>query len=169
MNSKKKRVSVKDTLSKKVYLAGSCEAVSKDKRSEWRYYCESWFKENADGFTTINPVAFYDYDCCNHNTDSEVFRFFHRKVKEADVVLVNLENIRQSVGTICELAWAYDHGIPIIGFYTDGVVKHYSILEDQNIQRGIFHSWVVEICDRIECGISSMNEAMKYIRDYYYE
>lgn len=149
-------------MSKIVYLAGSCECESLASRSTWRSICEKWFEENSDGFTVVNPVAYFDYSRNDHKSDTEVFRFFNRKVKESDVILVNLRNIRKSVGTICELAWAYEHNIPIIAF-SGGENE----MEDEDVQRQIFHSWVVEMCDRIEVGMNAMVNALEYIKVIY--
>lgn len=147
---------------KKIYLAGSCEAESLEGRSAWRNICEEWFEKYTDGFVVINPVAYFDYSRNDHKSDAEVFRYFNRKVKESDLILVNLKNIRKSVGTICELAWAYEHNIPIVGVYEEQLEN-----DDTDIQKQIFHSWIIEMCDRIEFGHNGMINAMKYITAYY--
>lgn len=162
MSLKKRKASAKVILYKKVYLAGSCEASTEFERTQWRKCCEKWFDLHAIGISVINPVVFYDYSRRDFHRDSEVLRFFHHKIKEATVVLVNLNNIRKSVGTICELAWAYEHNIPIVGFYENSVT-----VPTEELQREMFHSWIVDICNRIEVGSNAMEEAMKYI-DYYY-
>ena len=136
---------------KKIYLAGCCEKVRKEERTIWRNECEKWFKANTDGFSVINPVSYFDYDGNDHQSESEVFRFFRRKVEESDIVLVNLENIRQSVGTICELAFAYKKDIPIIGFNS---VQY----------RPDHHSWIDIMLDR---SFIKAEDAMEYIKNYY--
>lgn len=161
MTIRKRKAGVKDTLYKKIYLAGSCEAESLNDRSIWRTICEEWFKKNTDGFIVINPVAYFDYSRSDHKSDTEVFRFFNRKIKECNIILVNLKNIRKSVGTICELAWAYEHNIPIIGFTSTREEN------DLDIQRKIYHSWIVEMCDRIETGYNALDDSLNYIKTYY--
>lgn len=133
-----------------VYLAGACECETKEVRSGWRKECEELLAGDVgSGFSVFNPLAFFDYDCLRHQSESEVFRFEHRAVvQKANVVLVNLTNIRRSVGTICELAWAYDHDVPIVAFG--------STLD--------LHPWILTMCDRI---VSNLEGAVEYIKEYY--
>ena len=134
---------------KRIYLAGCCEKATKEERTAWRNDCEKFFQNHTDGFCVINPVSYFDYDQDNYQSDSEVFRFFRRKVEECDVVLVNLKDIRQSVGTICELVFAYQNDIPIIGF---------------NCTNYQSHPWIDEMLDRTFDGLKA---AIDYIQYYY--
>lgn len=135
---------------KTIYLAGSCEQATEDERTGWRKKCEKWIKKYADGFGAFSPVAYFDYSRADYQSESEVFRFFRRKVEAADVILVNLSNIRQSVGTICELAFAFQKNIPIIGF---NMGVNY-----------VEHPWLEEMMDR---KFQEIDDALEYIRNYY--
>lgn len=141
---------------KMVYLSGSCKNETLDDRSGWRSDCVTWFCKNADRFIAFNPVAYFDYDRNDHKTELEVLDFERRAVKKSDVMLVNLRNIEKSVGTICELAWAFEYDIPIVAFY-----------ESEDEYELQLHPWIENMCDRIECGIGAMEKALRYVRDYY--
>jgi nucleoside 2-deoxyribosyltransferase len=101
-------------------------------------------------------VAYFDYDRNDHKTELEVLDFERRAVKKSDVMLVNLRNIEKSVGTICELAWAFEYDIPIVAFY-----------ESEDEYELQLHPWIENMCDRIECGVGAMEKALRYVRDYY--
>ncbi|WP_342759544.1 hypothetical protein [Kineothrix sedimenti] len=146
---------------KKIYLCGACEQVSFEESQKWRVESEEWFEKNAEGFICINPNDYFEYDKSYHKTDSEVFRFLLRKVRESDVVLVNLDSIRQSVGSIVEIHEAFVNNIPVIGFYNrDKKLKNKD-------KKSLFHSWIYEMVDRIETGSHAHEWAMNYIKDYY--
>ena len=135
---------------KKVYLSGNVENRNRQEKSIWRKTCEEWFKNNTDGFIVIDPLAFYSYDWIDYESHFEVFRFCHRKIKESDIVLVNLSNIRKSVITICELVFAYERDIPIIGFNCD-----------YNYEP---HPWIDVMLDR---KFVDVELALDYIKNYY--
>lgn len=153
---KKRKASVWVIYMKKmVYLSGACKNETYEERASWRRKCGEWFNDFSNDFTVFNPVDYFDYSRGDHQSELEVFKFEHRKVKEAAVILVNLKNANQSVGTIAELAWAYEKDIPIIGFY-DG---------ENDISH--VHEWIKLMCDRTFDGKDAMNNALEYIEDYY--
>lgn len=142
-----------------IYLSGAMEAYDgTDKAKEWRERVKEFFSIYCTNVRIISPVDFYSYDSNYHQSEFEVFRFDLRKTKEADVILVNLNDIRKSIGSVIELYEAYKNGSTIIGFLDD----------EPNIQELIkqIHPWVYCMCDRIETGNNSMERAMYYIKDY---
>lgn len=143
-----------------VYLAGSCEGVSFEERARWRGVCEEWLAKNCERLSAVNPVSFYDYGRSDHKSDAEVFRFDRRMVQNSKIVLVNLANERNSVGTICEITMAYEKNVAIIGFYEGEDLSEMEM-------KILFHPRVVEMCDRIETGENAMEKALEYIRNYY--
>ena len=64
------------------------------------------------------------------------------------MVIVNFNDM-YSLGSMSELAIAYDRRIPIIGF-------------DDNKQE--LHPWQIEMCNRI---FDDMDEMLDYVEDYY--
>lgn len=146
---------------KYVWLCGASEKVSFEDGNNWRKECVSWFKSFSKHFRAWNPNDYYNYSERRHNSDLEILLFCLRKVTESKVILVNLDNIRMSVGSIVELAWAYLLRKPVIGFY-----EGYKGKDDDEL-RDIIHSWVYEFCWRIELGDGAMLNALDYIEEYY--
>ena len=148
-------------MSKLIYLAGSMEAYSgTDKARAWREEAKKYFDEYSEYFECISHVDFYDFGSDNSQNNHEVMRFDLRKVRESDIVLVNCNDLRKSIGTCDEIFYAYMTGKPIIGFLDDNT--------DQNTARNLIHPWKYEQLDRLELGEGSMYKAMDYIRNYYY-
>lgn len=136
---------------------------SESKEAErWRNEAKEYFSRYALNFECISPVDYYRYGSHLHKTDTEVFRFDLRKVKEADIILVNLHNIRKSLGTNDEILYAYLNGKPVIGFIeTENELNGEEIIE-------LIHPWKYIQIDRIETGRDAMLKAMEYIKDYYF-
>lgn len=148
----------------KIYTAGAMEAYQgTDKAKIWRKTARIYFEKfrlNAINVRVINPTDYYNFDCKLDNNDCEIFRFDLYKVKSADVVLVNLDSIRQSIGTCIEVYEAYRSGIPVIGFLD-------SEISSKDELRNKIHTWVYECCTRIETGNRAFENALEHISDYY--
>lgn len=144
----------------KIYLAGAMQIYGEEseKARKWRNEVKEYFSNYCLGFECISPVDFYEYGSNCSQSEREAMRFDLRKVKEADVILVNLNDVRKSLGTSDEILYAYVEGKPIIGFITEDV---------DNVVNYV-HPWKFEQLDRIETGENSMIRACDYIRNYYY-
>lgn len=129
-----------------------------DKAEKWREYVKNYFK-NDDRVNIISPVDFYNYGSNDYKTDYEVFRFDLRLVAKSDLLLVNLNDIRKSIGACIECYEAYKRNIPVIGFIDD-------VFDVTNIPE-IIHPWVYCCVDRVEIGKDSMQKTLEYIGDYY--
>lgn len=67
---------------------------------------ENLFKETSDGGVTSNVL-----------TNSDVIIRDYNDIVHSDVILANLElfgSERPMIGTFCELAWAWEHHIPVV-------------------------------------------------------
>lgn len=145
----------------KIFLSGAMQAYEgTNKAKEWRETAKNIFSY-SDNVECISPPDYYDYGKNYHKRESEVMRFDLRKIKECDVVLVNLDNIRNSLGTSDEILYAYLNGKPIIGF-----LETEEKLSEQEIAEKI-HTWKYEQIDRIETGKHALFTACSYIRNYY--
>lgn len=151
-------------MKKKIYLAGAMKVYGEtsDYPRKWREQVKAWFSAYGEGFKVISPTDYYEYGKHYHKTEREVMRFDLRKVKECDVVLVDLSNIQESVGTLQEIFLAYMHNKPIITFLESDTPYVSLATVEQDM-----HPWMVEQVDRIECGQGAMERAMQYIVDYY--
>ena len=70
------------------------------------------------------------------------------KLRNSNLVIVNFNDI-YSLGSMAELAIAYDRCIPIIGL---------------DIDKQELHPWQIEMCNRI---FSDIDEMLDYVEDYY--
>ena len=144
-----------------VYLAGAMEAYKdSNKAKQWRKEVKEYFSKYLLNFECISPTDYYSFQDNCAIKGSEIMRFDLRKVKEADIILVNLNDIRKSLGTSDEILYAYILGKPIIGF----VDMEFT---NQNDLELYVHSWKYEQVDRIETGKNSMLKACEYIKDFY--
>lgn len=142
-----------------IYLSGAMEAYDgTDKAKEWRDRAKKFFEVCGNDVRIISPVDFYNYGSDHHQSEHEIFRFDLRKTKEADVILVNLNDIRKSIGSVIELYEAYKNGSTIIGFLDNEPTTEEMIKQ--------IHPWIYCMCDRIETGEDSMERAMCYIKDF---
>lgn len=130
-----------------------------DKAEKWRKEASEYFEKYTDNFQTINPTDFYQYGENYHKTDKEIFRFDLRNVDHSDIVLVNLNDIRKSIGSCIEIYEAYKNNIPVIGFIEDDLTVEEIIKQ--------IHPWIYCCVDRIETGKESLYKTINYIIDYY--
>lgn len=142
-----------------IYLAGamSCHfnTDQHDYPKKWREDAKKYVKQLYDEITLISPTDFYEIGKNYHKKESETMRFDLRMVREADIVLVNLRNLHNSLGTSDEILYAFISGKPVIGF-----------IDDESEIKNI-HPWKIEQIDRIESGKSAMERAIDYIYRYY--
>lgn len=101
------------------------------------------------------PKQWREYVRDYHKPVSEPMRFDLRMVREADILLVNLKGLRNSLETSDEILYGFIKGKPIVGF-----------LEDEKTVKNI-HPWKLEQLDRIETGKDAIKNALEYIYSYY--
>ncbi len=143
-----------------IYLAGAMEAYhNTDKAEKWRNDVKEYFNKYSSDIKTIDPTKYYTYGKNYHKTDREVFRFDLHKVRTSDLVLVNLNDIRNSIGSCIEVYEAHRSNIPVVGFLDDELPL------DEMIK--LIHPWVYCCIDRVEMGMDSAKKACDYIKDYY--
>lgn len=138
---------------KKIYLAGDMSKFGKenfDESDEWRKYCKEilnyrTYKYNLD---IINPNDYFNFRGVTYKSQREVMEFDLNKVRNSDLMIVNF-NDPQSLGTMAELAIAYEKRIPIIGLNED---------------RNELHPWQIEMCSRI---FDTIGEMLMYVNKLY--
>ena len=138
-----------------IYTAGGMGKFGKenfDKANKWRNYC----KEALDSYScnyrvkVVNPNDFYNFidEPPLYNTQDEVMRFDLYRLRQSDLVIVNFNDM-YSLGSMAEIAIAYNNGIPVIGLND----------KDQEL-----HPWQVCMCERI---FNDIDKMLDYIEDFY--
>ena len=140
----------------KIYLAGKMGGLTFEEMNKWR--CEthrkllSQAKMSGKKINVINPVLYYNFEEKRHQTEIEVEEFDLAHVISSDIIIVNLDGLKDSIGTIIELHDAhYHHKIPVIAF---GSQELYDNL----------HPWIKNNITRVE---NNMDDMVTYIRDFY--
>ena len=138
-----------------VYLSGGMMRFGSDNFDEgnkWRKYCKQALETHECDYkvTVVNPNDYFNFvdEPPLYNTQDEVMRLDLHKLRKADLVIVNFNDM-YSLGSMAEIAIAYDRGIPVIGL-NEG---------DQDL-----HPWQVCMCERIFADIDTM---LDYIEDFY--
>lgn len=140
-----------------IYLAGGMQKFGKKDFNEsnyWRVHIEQELMKLDCGRQTriCNPNDYYSFydNAPRYSTMREVMEFDLNKVRNSDLIIVNFNDLK-SLGTMAELAIAYEHRIPVIGLCSE---ENYPML----------HPWQKEMCNRI---FGDIDELINYVIEYY--
>ena len=100
-----------------VYLAGPMAAAKSGEINDWRQMAERALKDWRPSIRVINPYTEEVFDDPLHvlHGDAAIVRRDLQHVRDATVLLANLRPSAQvSIGTMFELAWAYQLQIPVV-------------------------------------------------------
>jgi len=146
-----------------VYLAGTM--TGKHEHFDWRIHAEREFRKV--GIHTLSPfrgksitqldatgnIEFSDYSKLTEGiSPNRIVARDYADVRKADILLANLtetKDIRPSIGTISELAWAYAMQKPVICIVDNTTNENYY---KHPFTRVFVHHWV----DSIEAGIDAV-------------
>lgn len=138
-----------------VYLAGGMGKFGKeefDKANTWRVIAKQFLENNEYGVKAYvtNPNDYFSFsdDIPMYSSQREVMEFDLNRVRHADLIIVNFNDM-YSLGTMAEIAIAYERKIPIIGLDVDNQELHH---------------WQIEMTNRI---FSNIGELFEYIEDFY--
>lgn len=137
-----------------IYLSGGMQKFGKDNFEEgnkWRKYCKNTLETYECDYKVkvCNPNDLFNFrDEPQYETEREVMNFDMYKLRLSDLVIVNF-NDKWSLGTMSEIAIAYDRGIPVIALNEGG----------QDL-----HPWQQCMAERIFDNIDKM---LDYIKDFY--
>ena len=140
----------------KIYLAGKMSGLTFEEMSEWRnetlVKLYNAAKFNGAKINVIHPVMYYNFVEKRHQSEIEVEEFDLAHVISSDIIIVNLDGLSSSIGTIIELHDAhYHHRIPVIAFGNKGLYDN-------------LHPWVKNDITRVE---DNIDDVVAYIRDFY--
>lgn len=140
----------------KIYLAGKMSGLSFEEMFSWRNVLRHKLLEVEVDYcktvNVVNPVLYYNFKEKRYQTEIEVEEFDLAHVISSDIVVVNIDGLSSSIGTIIELHDAHYHRkIPVIAF---GNRELYNNL----------HPWVKNDITRVE---NNIDDVVAYIRDFY--
>ncbi len=137
-----------------VYLAGGMGKFGKDNFDEgnrWRLIFKKRLESNENmNVKAINPNDYFNFleEPPRFTSQREIMEFDLNRVRNADLIIVNFNDM-YSLGTMSEIAIAYEKKIPIIG------------LNERNQE---LHPWQVEMCNRI---FTETHELLDYVEYFY--
>lgn len=134
-----------------IYLAGGMSGIPMEEYGKRRDKIRNLLTTNKPdnlALHIVDPSKYYNYDYKHHETEKEILRWELNKVRNSNLIIVDL-TVEKSVGTIVELAIAYENKIPIVGVNAD----------KENI-----HPWLEEICDRT---FNNIETGIDYVISYY--
>ena len=141
-----------------IYLSGGMGNFGKEKFSEgneWRKYCKNVL-DNEEDITyrvrVFNPNGYYNFvdEPPKYNSEREVMEYDLYKLRNSDLVIMNYNDM-YSLGSMSELAIAYEMKIPVIGL---------------NIDKQKLHPWQVEMTNKM---FYDIDEMLKYVKEFYLE
>lgn len=138
-----------------IYLAGGMCKFGKEKfnmSNEWRIFVKQYLENNVTDIKVncINPNNYFSFADKEPLFESqrEVMEFDLNKVRNSDLIIINF-NDKYSLGSMAELAIAYERRTPVIGL---------------NIENQELHPWQIEMTNRI---FNDINKMLEYIKEFY--
>lgn len=134
-----------------IYTAGGMENLDWTSQTYYREKIKKSLQKKNDIYNVIvwNPTDYFNFEECTYDNLREVMEFDLNKVRKSDLIIVNFTHKPISLGTMAEIAIAYDRQIPIIGLSS----------EEQ-----ILHSWQKEMCLRV---FNNLDNLINYVEQYY--
>ena len=124
-----------------------------DEGNIWRIYCKSILEDYECDYKVkvINPNNYFNFkeEPPTYKTQREIMEFDLNRVRNSDLIIVNFNDV-YSLGTMAELAIAYENKIPIVGLNAD---------EKQKL-----HPWQIEMTNRI---FDNINKMLEYVKNIY--
>lgn len=143
----------------RIYLCGGMGKFGEkefEQSDRWRRYIK-YFLENYNNdnliykVNVISPNDYYNFiqNPPVFDNEREVMEFDLNKVRKSDLIIINFNDM-YSLGSMAELAIAYERRIPIIG-----------LNENKNQE---LHPWQKEMCNKI---FNDIDKLINYIVDFY--
>ena len=138
-----------------IYECGRMSGLSFEEMNNWRVFLKTAITQVAENIginvRVINPVDYYNFREPKHQSELEPMKFDLARVKESDLVVVNLDGLKTSIGSIIECYEAWKNNIPVLAF---GSKQDYENL----------HPWVQCCITRRD---KNYRECINYISDFY--
>lgn len=118
----------------------------------WRVYCKEILENYECDYKVkaVNPNDYFSFkdDTPTYDNQREIMEFDLNKVRNADLIIVNFNDV-YSLGSMSEIAIAYERKIPVIGI---------------NLKNQDLHPWQIEMSYRIFNNIEKM---LEYVKEKY--
>lgn len=138
-----------------IYLCGGMGKFGKDnydKGNQWRRYCKQALETCECEYKVLvtNPNDYFNFldEPPLYESQREVMNFDLHKVKKSDLVIANFNDV-YSLGSMAEIAIAYDRGIPVIGL---------------NVDCEELYPWQTCMCERV---FRDTDKMLDYVEDFY--
>ena len=138
---------------RKIYTAGKMGGLSYEDQMDWRWQLEKQMRAMDADAIFIHPPQYYRYGESLHKTEREAMMWDLSQIRESDIVVVNLNNIADSIGTHMELGF--------IEALNQTGSKHIYVIGIG--QANCNHPWFNEVLHRRE---DTVNDAANYICTY---
>lgn len=133
----------------RIYLAGAMSGITYAQSNEWRVYFKTTLEEMYAKVFCFNPNDYYK---CEEDVPQEIeveaMRFDLHNLRNSNLVICNM-NHPESLGTMTEIAIAYERRIPIL------------MLNENN---KTLHPWQIAMADKV---FDSREDLMMYVCKYY--
>lgn len=144
----------------KIYTAGKMHGLTLDEQMDWRNEVEGAVREAFETFWAprkyffVHPPLFYSYETTEQQSEKEIKDWELAQLRDCDIVVVNLDGLQSSVGTLYELA--------TVDAVNSSGGKHIFVIGigGDDIQ---LHPWVADTLHRRE---KTCEDAAKYIVQY---
>ncbi len=139
-----------------IYLLGGMGKFGKENFNEgnkWRVDLKNQLETKCSDYKVhvINPNNYHSFlDDTTYDSELEVMEFDLNKLRNCNIGICNFNDVN-SLGTMAELAVAYERKIPIIGLCENG----------ENI---LLHPWQKSMCHKI---FTDRADLVDYVLTYY--
>ena len=139
----------------KIYTAGKMSGLSYQEQMNWRKEIE-WAVEKKTNKKVhfIHPPVYYNYENQDYKSEKEIKDWEINQVRNSDIVIVNLDEVNDSVGTHYELCT-----VDAINSFGN---KHIFVIGIGKLETSI-HPWIQLSIHRQE---ETFEDAADYIVNY---
>lgn len=133
-----------------IYLCGGMTGLSYEEQTSWRLDVKDKLEHYECNYKVkcFNPVEYYSLEETTTELEVEAMNYDLYRLRNSSLVIANF-NAPGSLGSMAEIAIAYDKGIPIIGLNEDNKV---------------LHPWQIAMCNKI---FTDREDMLRYVCYYY--
>ena len=131
-------------------MAGGMTGLSLEDQMNWRLDIKNVLEHYTSDYQVkcFNPVEYYSLEDTTPELEVEAMNFDLHRLTNSQLVIVNF-NAPLSLGTMAEIAIAYDRNIPIVGL---------------NENENVLHPWQVGMSNKI---FTDREDMLDYVCNYY--